>query len=579
MSRLKPHLIPLGVILIIGLIQFAGFFGFTPWGDDWQILYGILHDETRSYLTMIKMQLLWPYGGQSLFMYIVYKLFGMSPFGYFLGSFVLRYFAATSIYFLTRYITHGNRWAGLLAGVLFISSSSGIESTNWVDNSINYLSLALTCWGFIYLKGSTLWSLLYFSLALLLAPVRMHGLLILLPLAILLNLNSKKNLKHYGPVLLIFGTIVLLFKSLNLYGAVGSEIVSRISYGALPFLQQDPSNIYKVFIYPIGSFFNSFIPTDVVLNNAIFQSTLLKMRVGFIEGLVLLSPMFFISWRLFKKERSSMYWSLGIILLFTALLALLSLGFPITLGLNGAVVLLGSVSLSLVLYLLVYLRMSRQQEEFYWLIILLSWPIAFVLTPHLLQNPGSIIEHHSRYMTISSGGTWILVSYIIYILYKNFMIWTRRLLPLFIGIVLVCNLLDMTTFYHESASYRVNAVTMPMWKVIYSEMDKHPYQGRSRIVLIIHDNQSNVHGQLTFGGHFRYAIYNDIFDSHHKPWFIINDGLPILKKAFDNPKISHDYWGPIIDDNLKLDDIIGFRVVNGQIIPDTDNIRKQLLLI
>src|SRR3990170_8590446 len=140
-----PHFLFLTTLFLIGLRLFKPFFEFSLWGDDWMLTYYILEHKLANNTYGIFFS---PYGGQAIFMEIIKNIVGFEPRYYFYTSFFLRFTAGVSIYFLTLKLS-GKKIIAFLGAFLFMTSFAGIESTNWVHNSINYLSLAFMNFGFI----------------------------------------------------------------------------------------------------------------------------------------------------------------------------------------------------------------------------------------------------------------------------------------------------------------------------------------------------------------------------------------------------------------------------------------------
>ena len=172
-------------------------------GDDWLALWRYIKDFTtfqshfdiRNYSNDYS-----NYAFANIIMGLVYRVFSFNPFPYYLISLFLRIITALSFYFAV-YSATKSKWAGYLSTIFFATMFAGIETTNWVFNMNTYL--ALTVFNiFIYFHLKIEYkklSKITVAMALLvlgcffIAPTRMHGLLLILPLICLLKIKHLRK--------------------------------------------------------------------------------------------------------------------------------------------------------------------------------------------------------------------------------------------------------------------------------------------------------------------------------------------------------------------------------------------------
>lgn len=183
-TRIFPHILLFLTIAFLAFLVFKPTFLLAHSGDDWLAFYrykkhlGDWSSGQFNHLTYF----LTPYGAQDILMGTLQKVFGYSSQLYYSTSFFLRLFAALVIYLFVSLLTK-SKIAGFISGLFFAVAVVGADATNWVFNMPSYLGIASLVPAFYFFLKSQresqgrylLPSALFFYLAIVVAPIRMHG--------------------------------------------------------------------------------------------------------------------------------------------------------------------------------------------------------------------------------------------------------------------------------------------------------------------------------------------------------------------------------------------------------------------
>lgn len=317
-------LILLAIIILAGLLVLRETFSLALFGDDWLEFYRFRYHvgewSTGEY--NILTYFLTPYGAQETVMAALARIFGYNyPLPFYILSFLLRSSVAIVAFFTIKSLTK-NLLAAFFAGFIFIVSTIGLDSTNWVFNMTSYASLsAIVFLIFFFIKSQlhrkyvyALIAALFYYLAYLLSPIRIHGLPIFivgLEMFFILQLlfpskgksfEFKKELR-----IIVFRQLLMLavLGAIFLTGAsqgIGLNLTQRLKegYETMSFLitKKDFVFLFNPFVI-LGRFF---IPEDVL--REILKLSDQLSTLSLIISFILFSPFVLLSLKLKKKNEN-----------------------------------------------------------------------------------------------------------------------------------------------------------------------------------------------------------------------------------------------------------------------------------
>ncbi|MDO8657102.1 MAG: hypothetical protein Q7K55_00040 [Candidatus Levybacteria bacterium] len=211
-------------IVLLGILNIGQSLHFAINGDDWLALYRynlyfnsfLSHFDIRNYSTASA-----NYVFGYLMMGIISKLFSYNPYPYYLVALILRIATAFSFYFSV-YSATKNKWMSYLSATFFSCMFAGIETTNWVSNMNTYLSIILLNLFIHFFNNQknkiislrTLFQSFVLMASFLVTPVRMHGLLFLIPAMLIFKFKkiNKNNIASFLLILSIFMIPLLLIR-------------------------------------------------------------------------------------------------------------------------------------------------------------------------------------------------------------------------------------------------------------------------------------------------------------------------------------------------------------------------------
>ncbi|OGM26072.1 hypothetical protein A3D01_04900 [Candidatus Woesebacteria bacterium RIFCSPHIGHO2_02_FULL_39_13] len=570
------HLLSLLVLFFIGLWVFKDFFKISLWGDDWMLSFYIVEHRIAGTIPRLYFSL---YGGQAILMDLMNHIFNFEPKYYFYTSYVLRFIASISVYVLAFYISN-KKLVAFFSTFLFLTSFTGIESTNWVHNSVNYLALASFLFGYLFwLKGGTAEKnknankyvfayFFLFALAIALAGVRVPGLILLFIFIEGYSVMTKKSKFKSSliKVVILLG-IFILFAKLGFFGAVGSYTSGQLKSGLLTYLHADSANIFRFMLYPIGSFANMVFPTHLFSAYPFYQEFFVNVNIGIYEIILYSIPILLLVIKLARRSKIAgfifaIFWSITFYLFLK--------GFGDSLGDIGAQVLIGLILTFFFLYLYFYFLITKREDIKDNMINLFVMAVSFVFVTHALLVNQSTIDSQSRYMTISSGMVSILISFTLYYSFK------RMTFVLLTMIIIILNIFGARYFFSESR-LRLNDKVKIAWEDISSLGSKIPYEGKTRLFVFdfSDDERDFYQTAIGFGGTYHYAIVNGINDRKKLAVFLSKDELGVVLQTFKDSLAGANQLGPMIHGELKLTDIYGFALKNGR-VSRSDEIRNKI---
>lgn len=228
-------------IFAIGAIVMLPTLKLGLYGDDWLAFYrynyhlGKWSNGDFNFITYF----LTPYGAQDILMGTLKSIWGLNPTNYFILSFILRFGVSISIFFLVKKYLD-NKVSAFISALFFVITSVGIETTNWVFNMPSFLALIFVS-AFLYnyffsieskKSNHIIFSSLFFYLAYITAPIRLHG---FLPFIIIFEIYILILTKDFRTTLKRLASIIIAFYLIKISGqslGVQEDMVSRIRTGS-----------------------------------------------------------------------------------------------------------------------------------------------------------------------------------------------------------------------------------------------------------------------------------------------------------------------------------------------------------
>lgn len=284
-KRLKiSHILFLSFIIVVGLFSLWPSFRLALTGDDY-----LTYWRYEYYLKKMNWSLLsfffTDYGPQDTLFALIHHFFLFNPLPYFIISFILRLVASISFYPILRFITK-NTYISLLGTITFLTSATGLETTNWVFNMPSYVSIALLnlfILSFIKLTNNftlrhIFTAVVLFTLTLISQPIRM----IFLPgfvsvfLLIWLTTNFIKEKGVKTPLILLatfISVFLCLFALTHIGDSVGvsTNFKERVSgswfkntEGINGISKEIKNKHFQIIIYPIAQIGNIIFPNQLI---------------------------------------------------------------------------------------------------------------------------------------------------------------------------------------------------------------------------------------------------------------------------------------------------------------------------
>lgn len=485
------------IIIVAGLIIIGPSFKLGFNGDDWLTLYrfrinvGDWSIHKYNYLTYF----LSPYGPQDTILGLLQRLFGYRADIFYLVSFVLRTITGLTIYWFVLKFTK-NYLASLVAGLFFVVSIIGFDTTNWVFNMPSYISLTLFlffAYNFIqsqinYSYKNAFLCIPLFYLTFIFAPIRMHGLpIIALMLDLFWIIKSKSmtsvKLSIFHQVSLL-ATLVFIKISSNSIGL--SVIGGNLSDGINLIFSSINKYNFSFILTPLAIVGRFFVPETVwpVIKSTFPNPTIVS--VVLYTNLLLL-PLIILNLQLGKnKHLQILFLSLCAILVSAIYKSSYSTVVPEIFG----AALLGGEFLILGIFLI--LRHFSERIS-----ILLFFPLSWILVsffyPYLLA-PYTFFGAPHRYLIIPCLGVSIFWGMIVHLApNKNLQGYIVFIYFLFLSIQIA----STQNYLSSLLKSRNSNLTNSIWKSLPTI--ENPGQGTQPLVFYFEGDSAIIYQSLTFG--------------------------------------------------------------------------------
>ncbi len=518
-QKLKSVLIFLIPLSIFGLFIFWPTFNLNMVGDDylglWRYHYYLDgHNPTQHWNNFNFF--FTDYGPQDTFTAIIHSLVGWTPQYYYATTFILRMLAATSIYFLVKFLTKKTIPA-VLAGVFFAVTATGLEATDWSFNMPSYLAISLMCLYFLtYIKAlqgnkMILWILTFvlFYITIISQPIRMTFLplcMVLIEGYIILTKRTKKALlSSLLRITLYVGITVGIFITGFLGNSVGAgETLSVRLHGGWRAVGSNFSvlfplvkrGMYAVLLLPIAQFGKLFIPDSIIPPGYQLLTTVKSLKIA-IPLLVLFSLIVLMPFTTsLKKYKSQFSYTRFIFLGIGALWSIL-----IWTTFNGQELLYTKIQFldidagGMILILLGYWYSTINKKSRLHFPLVLGIIIATLpfITPWL-RSPTFLFESTGRYLIVPATGAAILIGVIANIPEK---ITNQKLLYVALGLFILFHAGITHSYFTHLTTVRSIAITNTIRKSVPRVKN---FGGKEPLVFYFEPANSEIlHHSLLFG--------------------------------------------------------------------------------
>ncbi len=356
---------------------------------------------------MITDYIVGPYSGQYILIGVLNKVVHYNSYYYFFTSILLRACVSISLYLLTKYITT-NKVLAFIAGVLFSIQYAGIQTTEAVVNSSNYVSLFFWIISFQFLLRyyfdskryylNFFYFLLFASISLIVATSRANGIIFVFFILEFIFLIFKKTTYKLSALrLFFFFTLLYLIKIIGFFKPVGSANVN-------PLLSMEKS---------INSLFAAKLWLSYFVKNIVE---------------IIVPPR---------------YSSAVNIWVFCVLISLI----------------------------LFYTYVRSNEKYRIVLLVSISWFFAFMLAPYTYY-PNSYNEVTSRYLLFPSIGILIIISLFLETLFKEKLLFYKISAVSICALLLIINTVSINNFISDVSVYRNNEKIEAIFKVMNAEVSK-----------------------------------------------------------------------------------------------------------
>ena len=221
--KIKPLYLLFLFSIIFAIYLFWSSFHLALFGDDWLAIWNYKASTTTPFGPLRHFFTL--YGPQDILMGILSNFFGYSGAIYYALSFIFRTTAALSTYLLVNQLAK-NKLAAFFSFLFFLTTFIGLEATNWVFNMNVYLGIALMNLSLYYFiisreikpRRRLLYSVIFFSLAYIIAPSRIVLFLLILLVMDILWASSVKKISIIPKRLIPFVATYVAIKTIGNYG-------------------------------------------------------------------------------------------------------------------------------------------------------------------------------------------------------------------------------------------------------------------------------------------------------------------------------------------------------------------------
>lgn len=557
-------------------------FNLALYGDDWEQLYNLwLSFDVLKTLSFFDIKsYLNPYWPQYLFLGIIRFFFGYDPTAYFASSLFLRILATISLFFLVRKLTKKSLPA-YLSTLIFTFSATGLQTTDWVFNMNTYAGVFFLNISFIFylmMRDSKvlfflklLLFIIFFTLALGIVPVRMHGAVIFISITeFILSFLSRKEggfkLDKYFLLRIITPFLILLMLiKLGSFGSTSDNLPLKSGFTYLGEMIQ--KGRYDTLFYFFGIIGNIAIPDNTINSLAFGRFSVLILYFIAVDAILT------IAFRGGKRLFTSLliFNILGIILG-----KLISIWNPLLSSGNILSILIG-IHITSISFIIFWQFRKTHLLQVALITIGLFWLISFSFL-YWVRNPSLIIETTARYMTMGAYGFAILFAGLIGLMIERTlsikkMMALSLLASIFILVFWLTINLDASNKYLTHLEENRNiTLTNKAWNILLQNVPVIDKENPS-VFYFTTDNPTAIYMIFSFGfpphGGLLYQIPDwlntPIPTEHYEELFKMVSSGEILKTLHGRKPIP-----------IPLSRVFAFDFRNGELTSITSEIRQKL---
>ncbi|KKQ47608.1 MAG: hypothetical protein US67_C0049G0002 [Candidatus Woesebacteria bacterium GW2011_GWD1_38_10] len=573
---MKKYWIILLILLLI-IINFKDTLRFSLTGDDLGALYYYYAHFTNRFTYFNLSRYLGNYDASHIIMGEISKLFGFNPLPYYALSMVARTVASISFIPVIKKLTN-NTSAAYLSAILFSVMYTGVESTNWVFNMTTYLSIGvfnlfLFVFNFrnkkIFNKHLMLSMLLMFTVFFV-TPIRMHGVIITIPLMLLLlgkiydeRVNITRIIIHsiflIAPVLIFNLSTASQFN--NNYLKLASNLTSlQLSNFFLPFSHIGSALLPNKIIF---LFFKNISRPDIVAPNTFpiyslfmltilsFFTVILKYLLNhnkFVKPTIIATTIFYLTlWLALLYDKTGLYNNL-VVLLDT---------------------LIGIWVSSLYFFFFLYI-FKTDKNRGYTGLYFLTLSITFILIPWLVF-PQGIMPSDSRYLLAPGAYLIVCTTLILSYLEKRSKI---LFLYIYTVIFLIINIYSLQEYFHENIlNGRLQNDHLRVAGVINDEVASLDNEKVS-VFLFTGPDDGYIYNTIRFGFPYYMLLKHPELRFNAKTAPFAVDNFESLKQVYQNPQSSEIIRYGYEGFNINADQIYSFNIDRSFVINTTLDTRK-----
>jgi len=601
------------LLFLLALLAVKNSFSLALSGDDW-----LMHWMTWSIFHIRKITSIWnplswlcTYCPHYPTLNLMRFFFGFEPFYYYLLSLVTRALAAVTIYFILRSITKSIILA-VLAGAIFAVGYPGIETTDWVFNFVHYLGIpaALIFLWFYYqakkklkLKAEII-AALFFLLALIISPPRMHG---LYPLVLTLELvwvlieGRKYNFKHglvrivllfilYRALFVWMGDLTLFLRDRGIDITSGHDVygygdpawlMQRIKDGIAKATMALSTGRSDFLLYPIIAVGNYVVPESVLASIPFAKFTFMgRSAFSFLTYSVpivgfLAASAFFVFRNI--NARLSHYWTYFPLLIGWALFIkeMKRLNISTFSDSQIAFALIGGAITLFTIYLFFIIK-DKKRTIAEIILLGLAWMYTFGLFPWILE-PLSVLTPSGRYSIQQLVGLAFWVSALFYILFSSAKkgVVTKTVLVLFAVFYLFIHFNSTDKYLAQVKEFRNKELDAYLWQTITTDIPTIPKDAVSVVYLTYEPTDYLVaEWAIRFGFPSRASLYYQITDQNKTPFVIMGNYGDLVSVVTDGERLAKQ--GLPKDPVVKIDNVYAFHLRDKKLKNVTEETRQKL---
>lgn len=564
------------ILLVISIAVFYPSFFLHFDGDSYLTLWRFEYNTTYLGKSILS-NFFTDYGPQDTTFAMLYSIFGFKPFYFYLLSFTLRYLASITLYHFIKVQTKKD-FPSLLGTLLFVISTAGLETTNWVFNVTSYLAIIILNLLLINIEKkqnliNTLLSVIGFLAAILVQPIRMAFLPIFLIFHLLFKSIYKKTYTLLPIIFLFLVTFVLLFAFGNIGDSVGvsGNVRERLSgnwsktnnVNANMILKSFEENNYKVLLYPIGQIGKVIIP-DTIFEIILRSKNVTNPKLLLIETVFftfILSKILRANFTSLSKSYipllATLFWSLTVYYLFNYnLIYPLNLVELLSFAIGGQLIIFSAC-------LIFYTGKSHLKPYLLSSIVLMF--IGFIIP--WSRSPNSLLDSTSRYLIISSLGMAWFISLVNSILDKNTFVKKITFILIILNVISSYSYLDKLKLYRGYQPTENIRNSIPTIDTLS--------QNQTTLFYFETNNNERLYHSLYFGFPVMMHYYQDVKNIWNVAYTTEWSEVVSAYKTGESLK----RFGTIEVLPIKLKNIYSFKLIDNNLIETTLLTRDKLRVI